>query len=301
MVKAVLDEILEKLPEEFNMTEMMGKVEERTPYIVVAVQECERMNVLTQEIKRSLKELSLGLKGELTMTTDMENLQNAVYLDQVPDSWTKRAYPSMCGLGIWFVDLLSRIRELETWTSDFSLPAVVWLAGFFNPQSFLTAIMQSMARRNEWPLDRMSLQCDVTKKSREEFSAPPREGAYIHGLFMEGARWEPQVLALSLALGTTGTGSGSRTGNHRYWLWLSHWEPQAGVMVDARLKELMPAMPVIFIKAVPVDKQDQRGQYQCPVYKTRQRGPTYVWTFSLKTRDSPSKWTLAGVALLLQI
>lgn len=67
-VKAALDEILEKLPEEFNMTEMMGKVEERTPYIVVAFQECERMNILTQEIKRSLKELNLGLKVRHTHT-----------------------------------------------------------------------------------------------------------------------------------------------------------------------------------------------------------------------------------------
>uniref|UniRef100_A0A672SY14 Dynein axonemal heavy chain 17 n=1 Tax=Sinocyclocheilus grahami TaxID=75366 RepID=A0A672SY14_SINGR len=266
-VKAALDEILEKLPEEFNLAEMMGKVEERTPYIVVAFQECERMNFLTQEIKRSLKELSLGLKGELTMTNDMENLQNAIYLDQVPESWTKRAYPSISGLAIWFMDLLNRIKELEIWTSDFSLPSVVWLAGFFNPQSFLTAIMQSMARRNEWPLDKMSLQCDVTKKNREDFSSPPREGAYIHGLFMEGARWDTQ----------------------------------AGIMVDARLKELTPTMPVIFIKAIPVDKQETRSLYQCPVYKTRQRGPTYVWTFNLKTKENPSKWTLAGVALLLQI
>ncbi|KAL6475225.1 hypothetical protein MHYP_G00162650 [Metynnis hypsauchen] len=266
-VKAILDEILEKLPEEFNMVELMGKLEERSPYVVVALQECERMNILTQEIKRSLKELNLGLKGELTMTNDMENLQNAIYLDQVPDSWTKRAYPSMCGLALWFTDLLNRIRELESWSSDFSLPPAVWLAGFFNPQSFLTAIMQSMARRNEWPLDKMSLQCDVTKKSREDFSSPPREGAYVHGLFMEGARWDTQ----------------------------------AGVMVDARLKELTPAVPVIFIKAVPVDKQETRNVYQCPVYKTRQRGPTYVWTFNLKTKENPSKWTLAGVALLLQI
>ena len=50
------------------------------------------------------------------------------------------------------------------------LPASVWLAGFFNPQSFLTAIMQSTARKNEWPLDRMCLQCDVTKKNKEDFS-----------------------------------------------------------------------------------------------------------------------------------
>ncbi|KAL6074386.1 hypothetical protein STEG23_037260 [Scotinomys teguina] len=45
--------------------------------------------------------------------------------------------------------------------------------------------MQSMARKNEWTLDQMALQCDVTKKNREEFQSPPREGAYIHGLFME--------------------------------------------------------------------------------------------------------------------
>ncbi|EMP23709.1 Dynein heavy chain 9, axonemal [Chelonia mydas] len=266
-VKALLDEILEKLTDEFNILELMAKVEERTPYIVVAFQECERMNILTSEIKRSLKELDLGLKGELTMTSDMENLQNAIFLDTVPESWTRRAYPSMAGLAGWFADLLSRIKELETWTGDFVLPSVVWLAGFFNPQSFLTAIMQSMARKNEWPLDKMTLQCDVTKRNREDLSSPPREGAYVHGLFMEGARWDMQT----------------------------------GMMTDARLKDLTPAMPVIFIKAIPADKQDPRSMYPCPVYKTRQRGPTYVWTFNLKTKENPSKWVLAGVALLLQI
>ncbi|KFW08269.1 Dynein heavy chain 9, axonemal, partial [Eurypyga helias] len=266
-VKALLEEMLERLMDEFNIAELMAKVEERTPYVVVAFQECERMNILTSEIKRSLKELDLGLKGELTMTSDMENLQNALFLDTVPESWLKRAYPSTASLGTWFADLLTRIKELEAWTGDFALPSTVWLAGFFNPQSFLTAIMQSTARKNEWPLDKMTLQCDVTKKNREDFACPPREGAYVHGLFMEGARWDAQT----------------------------------GIITDARLKELTPAMPVIFIKALPADKQDIRSVYPCPVYKTRQRGPTYVWTFNLKTREYPSKWVLAGVALLLQI
>ena len=44
------------------MLELQGKTEEKTPYILVALQECERMNVLTREIRRSLKELDLGLK-----------------------------------------------------------------------------------------------------------------------------------------------------------------------------------------------------------------------------------------------
>lgn len=65
----------------------------------------------------------------------------------VPDGWTRRAYPSMSGLTLWFTDLLARIKELESWSADFVLPSSVWLAGFFNPQSFLTAIMQATARR----------------------------------------------------------------------------------------------------------------------------------------------------------
>ncbi|KAM8956224.1 dynein axonemal heavy chain 9 isoform 1-T1 [Lycaon pictus] len=265
-VKALLEEILERMTDEFNMAELMAKVEERTPYIVVAFQECERMNILTREIQRSLRELDLGLKGELTMTSDMETLQNALYLDTVPESWTRRAYPSTAGLGTWFLDLLNRIKELEAWIGNFAMPSTVWLTGFFNPQSFLTAIMQSTARKNEWPLDKMALQCDVTKKNREDFKSPPREGAYIHGLFMEGARWDIQ----------------------------------AGIITDAKLKDLTPPMPVMFIKAIPADKQDHRSVYPCPVYKTCQRGPTYVWTFNLKTKEKPSKWVLAGVALLLQ-
>ncbi|NWS08793.1 DYH9 protein, partial [Motacilla alba] len=266
MVQALLEEMLEKLTDEFNMAELMARVEERTPYAVVALQECERMNALTAEMRRSLAELELGLKGELTMTSDMETLQNSLFLGTVPESWVKRSYPSTASLGSWFADLLARISELEAWTRDFSLPSTLWLGGFFNPQSILTAIMQTTARKNRWPLDKMTLQCDVTKKSREDFASAPREGAYVHGLFMEGARWDAQ----------------------------------AGAITEARLKELTPAMPVVFLKAIPDDKQDTRGLYPCPVYKTRQRGPTYVWTFNLKTKENPSKWVLAGVALLLQ-
>uniref|UniRef100_A0A4W3JPZ5 Dynein axonemal heavy chain 11 n=1 Tax=Callorhinchus milii TaxID=7868 RepID=A0A4W3JPZ5_CALMI len=264
-VKTILDDIVEKLPEEFNMVEIMAKTAERTPYVLVCFQECERMNILTREIRRSLKELDLGLKGELTVSAEMEDLQSAVYYDKVPEIWTRLAYPSSCGLAQWFCDVLLRCRELDTWTHDLGLPAVVWLSGFFNPQSFLTAIMQSMARKNEWPLDKMCLTVDVTKKTKEDYSHPPREGAYIHGLFVEGARWDIQT----------------------------------GIIAEARLKDLTPTMPVIYVRAIPVDRQEMKNIYECPVYKTKIRGPTYVWTFNLKTREKPAKWILAGVALLL--
>lgn len=83
-MKQVLDEILEKLPDEFNVQEMMARVEDRTPYTVVAFQECERMNTLTSEIKRSLKELALGLKVSTGLSWSVFNkiviIQQAIWL-----------------------------------------------------------------------------------------------------------------------------------------------------------------------------------------------------------------------------
>ncbi|KAK1879647.1 Dynein beta chain ciliary [Dissostichus eleginoides] len=238
-VKTILDEVLEKLPEEYNMSDITSKTAERSPYILVA-----------------------SRSGELAISSEMEKLQTALFFDNVPDTWTKLAYPSTYSLAIW-----CRCKELDSWTQDLSLPSVVWLSGLFNPQSFLTAVMQTLARKNEWPLDKVNLTVDVTKKFKEEFNQPAREGAYVYGLYMEGARWDTQ----------------------------------AGVITEARLKELTPGMPVISVRAVPNDRQETRNIYECPVYKTKIRGPTYVWTFSLKTRERPAKWVLAGVALLLSV
>ncbi|XP_075778340.1 dynein axonemal heavy chain 11 isoform X2 [Pelodiscus sinensis] len=266
-VKNIVDDILEKLPEEFNMTEITQKAAVRSPYVLICFQECERMNLLIRAIHKSLKQLDLGLKGELTFSPDMEAQQSALLYNIVPDAWTKLAYASTYGLAQWINDLLLRCRELDTWTQDLVLPAVMWLSGFFNPQSFLTAIMQCTARKNDWPLDKMCLTVEVTKKFREDYGHPPREGAYICGLFMEGARWDIQ----------------------------------SGVIAEARLMDLTPAMPVIFVRAIPMERQDTKNIYECPVYKTKNRGPTYVWTFNLKSKEKSAKWVLAGVALLLAV
>lgn len=235
IVRGLIEDFLDKVPEEFSITDLNAKVEEKTPFIIVAIQEADRMNILMREIRRSLRELNLGLKGELTITPDMEVLEENLFFDRVPESWTKRAYPSMLGLQSWFADLQLRLRELEQWTGDFQLPAAVWLAGFFNPQSFLTAIMQETARKRGFALDNMRLSCDVTRKWKEDVTAAPREGANVFGLFMEGARWDIEN----------------------------------GTIASARLKELFPQMPVIFIKAVTQDKVETKNIYNCPVYKTR--------------------------------
>lgn len=63
-------------------------------------------------------------------------------------------------------------------------------AGLYNPQSFLTAVMQTTARRNDWPLDKTVLVTEVTKKLPEQLDSQSRDGAFVHGLTLEGARWD---------------------------------------------------------------------------------------------------------------
>ena len=197
----------------------------------------------------------------------MDHLQDSLYFDSVTSTWTHLAYPSLYNLGQWYSDLLQRIKELELWTTEFQLPAAVWLGGLFNPQSFLTAIMQTTARKNEWPLDKMCISVEVTKKTKDDLGGAPREGAYTCGLYIEGARWDMTL----------------------------------GQIAESNLKELTPLMPVIFIKAIPVDRKEIKNIYECPLYKTKNRGPTFVWTFGLKTKEKSAKWIIGGVALLLQV
>lgn len=45
------------------------------------------MNLLLAEMKRSLAELDLGLKGDLTVSEPMERLMKALAADAVPARW----------------------------------------------------------------------------------------------------------------------------------------------------------------------------------------------------------------------
>jgi dynein heavy chain len=56
-----------------------------------------------------------------------------------------------------------------------------------------------------------------------------------------------------------------------------------------------------FFSLCLVDRRETKNIYECPVYKTKQRGPTFVWTFNLRTKEKPAKWILGGVCLLLAV
>lgn len=100
------------------MLDIQSKIKEKTPYIVVCLQECERMNILLGEIRKTLEDLRLGLTGALNMTDAMENLQKSLQFNKVPSSWETYAYPSRKNLALWFNELIERCRQLEEWSAN---------------------------------------------------------------------------------------------------------------------------------------------------------------------------------------
>ena len=87
--------------------------------------------------------------------------------------------------------------------------------------SYLTAIMQVTARTKGLALDNMILRTTVLNIDKpKDIAEKPEEGAYIHGFFLQGAKWEP--------------GRGQDQGN----------------LMDMIPKELYPELPVVHVTAI---------------------------------------------------
>ena len=96
-----------------------------TPYVAFVVQELERMNHLLDAIRSSLSDCALGLRGQLTVSEQMDALLTAIDFGEVPRPWAALAYPSLQSLRPWIENLLLRVRQLELWSNDFVLPKSV--------------------------------------------------------------------------------------------------------------------------------------------------------------------------------
>ena len=257
--KLPIDDIVGKIPDE-----------ERGPFQNVFLQECEYMNQLIAAILDSLQLLTLAFKGELTMTESMEKLIDSIYLNRVPTTWSKLAFPSIRPLGSWMDNLSHRLLQLNQWKEEpTQIPRITFLNRLFNPQSFLTAIKQLNSQRTGTELNKLYIQTDITKRMFTEITEPPREGAYCFGFHVEGARWDMA----------------------------------SGQMEESIPRKPFSVVPVVCCKAAPVlpDGKEEKGVYQCPVYKTETRGATYVFTAQLKTKYPPQKWILAGVSCILDV
>jgi len=116
------------------------------------------MNILIRVIVTSLDEIGLAFKGELTMTENMENLMQAIFLNKVPAPWSKYGFVSIRSLPLWIENLSHRLLQLNTWKDDpVTIPKVTFINRLFNPNSFLTAIQQIYSREKEQELNKLTI------------------------------------------------------------------------------------------------------------------------------------------------
>jgi dynein heavy chain len=85
-------------------------------------------------------------------------------------------------------------------------PAEFWLPGFFFAQSFLTAALQDFARCARVPVDAVDFEviplasapaAGAAAAGGPQGPAGPGEGVVVHGLFLEGARWDEAAMRLA--------------------------------------------------------------------------------------------------------
>ncbi|EFJ08553.1 hypothetical protein SELMODRAFT_185288 [Selaginella moellendorffii] len=272
MVGNVLADLIQQIPEPFDLADIQAqKAHDPSALHTVLFQELERYNILLKNMRESCLTLEKAVQGLVSMSPDLELMFNALAEARVPAQWLK-AYPSLKPLGPWTRDLLQRIIELKNW-AERTYPLVYWLAGFTYPADFLTAVLQTTARRNLIPVDTLTWEFTIINKEESDIQEPPKEGIYVKGLFLEGAGWDSKNECLT--------------------------EPKP--------MELIVPMPIILFKPVVNKKKVPKGLYMCPLFLypirtgTRER-PSFLLNVALKTGNaSPDHWVKRGTALLLSL
>ncbi|KAL0220777.1 hypothetical protein RCL1_000631 [Eukaryota sp. TZLM3-RCL] len=270
MVLSTLAKLSSQIPSKLDYALVQKLVgDDLNPFNTVLLQEVLRYNTLLHKIHVQIAQLRDGINGIVVISKELEDIFEAIYNNAVPKSWSF-AYPSMRKLALWVSDLIDRITQLRSWAEGVT-PKVFWLSGFTYPTQFLTCLLQSCARANGVPVDALSFEFVVLSQTEDEITSPPAEGAYIKGLYLEGARWNAD----------------------------------SGCLADPLPMILVDKMPIIHFKPVENKKKVGRDYYQAPLYiypnrcGTMQRA-SYVTTVDLKCGNTgPEKWTLMGTALLL--
>ena len=202
--------------------------------------------MLLNAILKSLAEIDLANKGELTMSEQMEAVMNDIFMNRVPKVWAKVSFETTRNLGAWLDNIKQRLEQLNAWKEvPDKEPAITFINRLYNPQSFLTAVKQIMSREKSIELNRLYIVTEIQKKMYWEVNdLQKREGAFVFGLQVEGARWD------------------SNSG-------LEECEP----------KKQFSIVPVVLVRPQVIqDGKEDKGVYQCPVYKTELRGNSYVFT-----------------------
>ena len=282
VVGEIADDLAARLPAPLNLKEAGEAAFAKLPdgsmntLGVFLSQEMQKFNKLVGAVKSMLNELQRGLKGLVVMSAQLDAAYANLLFQQVPGPWGEggKGYPSLKPLASWFKDFLGRMAFMNDWLVH-GPPRSFWISCFFFPQGFFTSALQAHARRYKEPIDLLEFVPTVQPYAGlDDVPKAPDDGVYIHGMFMEGARFDADGLA----------------------------------MAESHPGELFAPMNVVHLMPDRNDKGADRsaGNYECPFYKTNVRAGTlsttghstnHVCNFWLPSKEDPAFWIRRGTAL----
>lgn len=232
------------------------------------VQELQRYNILLRKLSAQLAQLESGMKGLSVITQELESIQKSLEQNLVPVQWGD-SYFSLKPLASWIADLKERYLFFTSWATKGS-PHHFWIGAFTYPTGFTTSLLQKFSRKAQAAIDTLSFEFQMLNTPAHAIADFPKDGAYISGLFLEGAKWNFDKHCLE--------------------------EPD--------IMELQCDMPVVYFRP-RANYRPPSGTYDCPVYYYPERQGTiskssYMMKIDLKYGDHGSEfWIKRGAALLM--
>jgi len=158
-------------------------------------QEVARYNQLHTAMRTSLADLEMAMDGHGVMTESLDAVFTALLLQRVPQAWKDMIDDvSHKSLASWTTELSVRLEFMRQWCAN-GPPCSFYLPGLVCPQVLLASITQQYGRANGIAIDTLRLHTQVTRLADPDpLSFIPDlasyGGVFIHGLWLEGGRWD---------------------------------------------------------------------------------------------------------------
>ncbi|KNC55366.1 dynein heavy chain [Thecamonas trahens ATCC 50062] len=243
---------------------------------VVLAQEAARLSRFVGDVRAKLVRVQDAVSGRVVFDDELEDIFIALRDGRVPQAWLESCpYSSTLPLFGFFADLSARVAFFRDWLESGKTPSSFWLPAFTFPQGFLSGVLQHHVRVSGHAIDELEFDVRVVDGSM----GTPDEGVVVHGLWLEGARWDD-------------------VGN---------------VLTESQSGKAASRMPSLWLRPVvkPAVAKAHTNRYDCPVYCTSLRkgrlsttglSSNYVMSVSLPVRDGSARhWILRGVALVLTV
>ncbi|GAB0182986.1 dynein axonemal heavy chain 5 [Grus japonensis] len=141
VVQRLADEMLEKLPPDYNPHEVKAQLQKMgaiQPINIFLRQEIDRMQHVISRVRTTLTDLKLAIDGTIIMSEELQDALDNMYDARIPKLWFRISWESAT-LGFWFTELLERNQQFSSWLQD-GRPNLFWMTGFFNPQVLFTSL-----------------------------------------------------------------------------------------------------------------------------------------------------------------